>query len=144
MVAHLVAALPARDSSATAQIIKSFGDGGASPTQPESTDGSSTTQTLPEDPRRPSSTSSRISLDHAFFRDDFFEAASSYIIRSEATGTRTVVNYNGLDEMTVQEFMGAATRFLLNDGDGAWFHFEVRVARLHASDRSDGDEADGQ
>ena len=66
------------------------------------------------------------------------DAAGSYIIRSEATGTRTVVNYNGLDEMTAVEFMEAAHRFVSNGGEDVWFHFEVSVSTLRASGRSNG------
>lgn len=35
--------------------------------------------------------------------------ASSYIIRSEATGTRTLVNYSDLADMTVDEFIEAVS-----------------------------------
>lgn len=49
--------------------------------------------------------------------------ASSYIIRSEATGSRTLVNYNNLAEMSVDEFIEAVSDI----GEDAWFHFEVRT-----------------
>ena len=48
--------------------------------------------------------------------------ASSYIIRSEATGSRTSVNYNNLADMSVDEFIEAVSGI----GEDAWFHFEVR------------------
>lgn len=48
--------------------------------------------------------------------------ASSYIIRSEETGSRTVVNYSDLADMTVDEFVEAVSDI----GEDAWFHFEVR------------------
>ncbi|RYP09016.1 hypothetical protein DL764_001512 [Monosporascus ibericus] len=49
--------------------------------------------------------------------------ASSYIIRSEGTGSRTLVNYNNLAEMTLDEFVEAVS----DVGDGSWFHFEGRI-----------------
>jgi ketohexokinase len=65
----------------------------------------------------------RVRLDHCIYREQFTEPASSYIIKSQSTGSRTIVNYNELPEMTVEEFsqitddLGSRT---------AWFHFEVR------------------
>ncbi len=64
--------------------------------------------------------------------------ASSYIIRSEATGSRTLVNYNNLAEMTVDEFIEAIGDVA---GDDAWFHFEVCMPAVdgrHRTDRSKG------
>ncbi|RYP73210.1 hypothetical protein DL769_004269 [Monosporascus sp. CRB-8-3] len=49
--------------------------------------------------------------------------ASSYIIRSEGTGSRTLVNYNNLAEMTLDEFVQAVS----DVGDDSWFHFEGRI-----------------
>jgi ketohexokinase len=51
---------------------------------------------------------------------DCDEPASSYIM-SAATGSRTLVNYNNLPEMTYDEFTAIADEI----GDNAWFHFEV-------------------
>ncbi|KAJ5623926.1 Ribokinase-like protein [Penicillium lagena] len=65
----------------------------------------------------------RVRLDHCIYRDQFTEPASSYIIKSQSTGSRTIVNYNELPEMTVEEFSRIA------DDLGprtTWFHFEVR------------------
>ena len=55
-------------------------------------------------------------------RDNSHEAASSYIIRSNTAGTRTIVNYNGLQEMTSQEFGS-----LISEAREkiSWCHFEV-------------------
>ncbi|CAI4210232.1 unnamed protein product, partial [Parascedosporium putredinis] len=39
------------------------------------------------------------------------EPASSFIVRSLRTGSRTIVNYNGIDEMTVEEFKTVVARF---------------------------------
>jgi hypothetical protein len=59
------------------------------------------------------------------FRPDHVDAASSYIIRSEETGSRTIVNYNELPEMTLEEFVDAV--YNVTKTDECWFHFEVRV-----------------
>jgi ketohexokinase len=55
------------------------------------------------------------------YREQHMAPASSYIIRSEATGTRTLVSYNDLPDMTVSEFTDAASGI---DGK-TWWHFEV-------------------
>jgi ketohexokinase len=65
----------------------------------------------------------RVRLDHCIYRDQFTEPASSYIIKSQSTGSRTIVNYNELPEMTVEEF----SRIADDLGPRAtWVHFEVR------------------
>lgn len=64
----------------------------------------------------------RIRMGNCFYREGFEEPASSYIIKSQATGSRTIVNYNALPEMEVAELIHVL------DGlapDTAWFHFEV-------------------
>lgn len=89
---YLISCLPSADAPATATIVDSFG--------PESL----------------------VDFTRCIFREDQRQPASSYIIRSEATGSRTLVNYNDLPEMTIGEFVAAADEL----GDDAWFHFEVR------------------
>ncbi|KAJ6782981.1 hypothetical protein PWT90_08360 [Aphanocladium album] len=92
---HLVSCLPKRDSPATHQILQSFG----------------------------SDTS--ISFKHCIYRENATEAASSYIIRSRQTDSRTLVNHNPLEEMTVAEFEAVASDF---KGKGpSWWHFEGRI-----------------
>jgi hypothetical protein len=59
------------------------------------------------------------------FRSDHIDAASSYIIRSEENGSRTIVNYNDLPEMTLEEFVDAV--YNVTKTDECWFHFEVRM-----------------
>ena len=69
-----------------------------------------------------------VDLTHCIHRETHDEPASSYIIRSKTTDSRTIVNYNGLPEMTTIEFMAVA------DDLGhrmSWCHFEV--GRLHSS-----------
>lgn len=64
----------------------------------------------------------RVSLEQCIYREEFSEPASSYIIKSLGTGSRTIVNYNELPEMSVDELRGVIDRV----GDKAgWFHFEV-------------------
>ncbi|KAI1498545.1 Ribokinase-like protein [Biscogniauxia marginata] len=50
------------------------------------------------------------------------QPASSYILRSEASGSRTIVNYTDLPEMRPEEFVAAVDDL----GDDTWFHFEGR------------------
>ncbi|KAL1952437.1 hypothetical protein VTO42DRAFT_5477 [Malbranchea cinnamomea] len=67
---------------------------------------------------------SRVDIQHCIYREESSEPASSYIIKSRSTGTRTIVNYNELQEMTVEEFI----RIVDNLPAGPkWFHFEGRI-----------------
>ncbi|GAD97361.1 ketohexokinase, putative [Paecilomyces variotii No. 5] len=69
-----------------------------------------------------------VDLTHCLYREAFHEPASSYIISSQATSSRTIVNYNELPEMTHDEFNALIDRLhLQNSGDGTWFHFEGRI-----------------
>ncbi len=68
------------------------------------------------------SLSPHVDLSCCIYRSDQTEAASSYIIRSLATGSRTIVNHNSLPEMTVDEFQAAAAQVT---EEACWFHFEV-------------------
>ncbi|KAI0885280.1 Ribokinase-like protein [Annulohypoxylon maeteangense] len=90
---YLISCLPSANAPATATIVDSFGPG------------------------------SLVDLTRCIFRANHRDPASSYIIRSEATGSRTLVNYNDLPEMTIDEFVTAADEV----GDEAWFHFEGRI-----------------
>lgn len=95
---HLVSCLPRQDAPATKRIMSSFGH------------------------------DSSISFRHCIYREAHTEAASSYIIRSKENDSRTIVNYNGLPEMTCDEFATILERF---DEEGqTWWHFEVRDALL--------------
>lgn len=64
-----------------------------------------------------------VQLTNCIYREQFKEPASSYIIKSQASGSRTIVNYNELPEMTVEEFTAIADKIGAN---ATWFHFEVR------------------
>lgn len=101
---HLVATLPNRHSPATAKVISSFGPG------------------------------SPIDLSRCIYRDDQTEAASCWIMSSQARGTRTIVNHNSLDEMTIGEFVEIADAFRNGDAADMWWHFEVCPRRLLWSD----------
>ena len=65
---------------------------------------------------------SEVDLSKCVYRDSSTEPASSYIIRSNASGSRTIVNHNDLPEMTTEEFMGIADSI---GQKAVWYHFEV-------------------
>ncbi|KAJ5607834.1 hypothetical protein N7537_004453 [Penicillium hordei] len=73
-----------------------------------------------------SSLGDMVRLDSCIYRERFSEPASSYIIMSQATGSRTIVNYNELPEMTCIEF-ATAIEPLRTVTDRPWFHFEGRA-----------------
>ncbi|KAM0475328.1 hypothetical protein ACHAPX_007082 [Trichoderma viride] len=95
---YLISPLPSKSSPAAQRIKASFGE--ASP----------------------------VSLEHSLYRETYTEAASSYIIRSEQTGSRTLVNYNDLPEMTVGEFEAIVQGF--SPDDETWWHFEGRIPHI--------------
>ncbi|KAK3984793.1 Ketohexokinase [Cladorrhinum sp. PSN332] len=100
---HLVSCLPGAGTAATRKILSSFGD---------------------QDARL-------VDFTHCLYREEHDEPASSYIIRSTKSGSRTIVNYNDLPEMTVAEFEEIVRAFLSesgnHNGDGCWWHFEGRI-----------------
>jgi ketohexokinase len=90
---HLVTCLPSRASPATAKLLSSFGPGSA------------------------------IDVSHCLCREDKTEPASSYVIRSQHNGSRTIVNFSDLEEMTLPEFAAIAASF--RGERETWWHFEV-------------------
>lgn len=69
----------------------------------------------------------QVQLANCVYREEFEEPASSFIIKSQSTGSRTIVNYNELPEMTLEEFSSIADEL----GPRAqWFHFEVRSSQI--------------
>lgn len=66
----------------------------------------------------------RVRLDRCIYREKFTEPASSYIIKSQESGSRTIVNYNELPEMSVEELTGVIDEV---GGSTTWFHFEVSI-----------------
>ncbi|KAJ5493419.1 hypothetical protein N7539_002165 [Penicillium diatomitis] len=71
--------------------------------------------------------SPRVGLENCVYREDHKEPASCYIIRSKATGSRTIVNYNNLPEATQEELI---ERIDLLSPRASWFHFEGRMPDL--------------
>lgn len=70
-----------------------------------------------------------IDMSRCIYRDNHVDPASCYVMRSEATGSRTLVNFNDLPEMTAQEFV-AAVSGLTGQGK-TWWHFEVSWTLCH-------------
>ncbi|PYH77537.1 pfkB family kinase [Aspergillus uvarum CBS 121591] len=71
-----------------------------------------------------------VNMDHCIYREELTEPASSYIFKSQATGSRTIVNYNELPEMTVDEFVTIADTL---GPTVSWFHFEGRIPEVTLS-----------
>lgn len=65
-----------------------------------------------------------VDFSHCLYRESSSEAPSSYIIKSLATNSRTLVNYNELAEMTADEFNKAADNL---SGKALVYHFEVQT-----------------
>ncbi|KAL2151842.1 hypothetical protein VTH82DRAFT_5026 [Thermothelomyces myriococcoides] len=94
---HLVSFLPDAKAAATAKILSSIGaDKGA------------------------------VDCTHCLYREGYEVPASSYVIRSAEAGSRTIVNFNGLPEMTASEFEKIADAFA-KQGEECWWHFEGRI-----------------
>lgn len=83
-----------------------------------------------------------IDFSHCIYREAHTEPISSYIISDQSTGSRTIVNHNDLEEMTLDEFRDRADEILKSksssmdmdahqDNDNGveqiWFHFEGRI-----------------
>lgn len=73
-----------------------------------------------------------INLEKSIFRQDHDEAASSYIIQSQATLSRTIVSLNQLPEMTTDEFKAhidamAQDHLPQRPRKKCWIHFEGRI-----------------
>ncbi|KAK3187067.1 hypothetical protein K4F52_004233 [Lecanicillium sp. MT-2017a] len=92
---HLISCLPNKTSAAAQRVVESFG------------------------------TDTNIDFEHCIYRNEESEAASSYIFRNLQTGSRTIVNYNGLPEMTIDEFASIVPHF--NPDEESWWHFEGRI-----------------
>ncbi|EHA55306.1 hypothetical protein MGG_15061 [Pyricularia oryzae 70-15] len=99
---HLMTPLPDLESPETAQVVDSFG------------------------------IDSPIDLSLCLHRKGIQKAASSYIVRSNATGSRTIVNHNPLSEMEVDEFSQAAETWFSRmqaEPSRTWWHFEAKGYR---------------
>ncbi|KAH7632969.1 hypothetical protein B0T09DRAFT_318374 [Sordaria sp. MPI-SDFR-AT-0083] len=131
---HLVSILPDVESSATRKVLSSFATPPAlqsSPSYDSESLSESVTGAAP-------TTATSVDFGHCLYRKGHHEAASSYIIRSGATGSRTIVNYNDLPEMTTDEFVNIVHGFAAMPedqshdgstsnlfGEDYWWHFEV-------------------
>lgn len=114
----LIATLPARDSPQMPFIASSFNVSRHAD------------ETITAKP--PSGTAG-VHLSQCIYREEYAEPVSSYIISSQATSSRTIVNHNELPEMTYDEFV-EATQGILPSQDydhedvvQIWFHFEGRI-----------------
>ncbi|PHH92717.1 hypothetical protein CDD83_5740 [Cordyceps sp. RAO-2017] len=94
---YLVTTLPQQSSPATGRVLASFG-------------------------ARP-----RVDFGHCLYRQGSTEAASSYILRSDASGSRTIVNHSDLPEMTAAEFEAVVQAFASDRHGRTWWHFEGRI-----------------
>ncbi|ERS95775.1 hypothetical protein HMPREF1624_07850 [Sporothrix schenckii ATCC 58251] len=118
---YLIASLPARDAPATAMIAGSFRPAAGVDREAEA--------------RRPN-------LDLCLYRDGHMAPASCYVLRSAATGSRTIVNHSDLPDMTADEFLAVAVLFFDRQTSPAtastasshtsstvcsWWHFEGRI-----------------
>jgi ketohexokinase len=90
---YLVSILPDRASPATQRILASFGD------------------------------DSPVSFRHCAYRAESTEPAGCYIIRSQQSGSRTIVTHNELAEITASEFDRVVSSF--GQDEQTWWHFEV-------------------
>lgn len=131
---HLVSILPDVGSSATRKILSSF----AAPPAPQpspSYDSESMSESVTG---ATSATATSVDFSHCLYRKGHDETASSYIIRSGATGSRTIVNYSDLPDMTTDEFVNIVHDFVALQhkhsddgslrgflGEDCWWHFEV-------------------
>lgn len=70
------------------------------------------------------------SLAQCIHRERNDDAASSYIIRSKESDSRTIVNYNDLPEMTFDEFREIADSIA---SDASLYHFEGRIPEVIGS-----------
>ena len=115
---HMVSCLPGAGTAATRKILASFGDNGNGNGDDDGGDGGG---------------DSSIDFSHCLYREGYEEPASSYIIRSGATGSRTIVNFSELPEMNVGEFEAIADAFSTEHGDECWWHFEVGAGEIKIS-----------
>jgi ketohexokinase len=114
---HLVTCLPAKSSPATRRITASF-----------NTDGHVD-----------------VDLSHCLYREEHAEAASCHVLRSLGTGSRTLVSYSDLPEMTAAELETVARAFVSSttskdDEKETWWHFEVREKKKTRDTKTQYDE----
>lgn len=74
-----------------------------------------------------------VSLSHCVYRESHHEPASSFIIKSRQSDSRTIVNYNELPEMSVLELRQQTAAMLKGTDDRTWFHFEGRECETNTA-----------
>lgn len=72
-----------------------------------------------------------VNCDSCIYREDSTESASAYVINSQRTGSRTIVSYNELRQMSLEEFSTSVDK--LGHIEKTCFHFEVCLATVYAS-----------
>ena len=72
-----------------------------------------------------------IDFTHCFYRNSSMVAPSSYILKSVESDSRTLVNYNELEEMTIEDFKDALSK--LSGQLNTIYHFEGRIVDVTAS-----------
>lgn len=68
-----------------------------------------------------------VDLTKCIYQDEYVEPSSSYIIKNLASDTRTIISYNAMPDMTLNEFTQIADSL---GGGPLWYHFEVSPASL--------------
>jgi len=68
-----------------------------------------------------------VDLSKCIYRNEFAEPSSSYIIKNLASDTRTIISYNAMPNMKLDEFTQIASSF---GGEAPWYHFEVSFASI--------------
>ncbi|KAE8553095.1 hypothetical protein EYB25_004474 [Talaromyces marneffei] len=63
-----------------------------------------------------------VNCNSCIYRPDSTEPASAYVINSQRTGSRTIVSYNELPQMTLDEFSSSVEK--LEHTEKTYFHFE--------------------
>jgi ketohexokinase len=71
------------------------------------------------------SLASGINTDYCIHREDSNEPSSSYIIKNLESDSRTIISYNALADMKLDEFQLIVASL---SQEASWFHFEVRLA----------------
>lgn len=65
-----------------------------------------------------------INTTHCIHREESSEPSSSYIIKSLASDSRSIISYNALADMKLDEFKLIAASL---SQEAPWFHFEVSI-----------------
>lgn len=68
-----------------------------------------------------------INTAHCIHREESSEPSSSYIIKNVASDSRSIISYNALVDMTVDELRPIAAQM---SQEAPWFHFEVSLCWL--------------